>query len=104
MSVTIVLSIPFISSGPYEHDFTWSAYLFSFPVQLCAKLPYFADQCKSLVDTVINYIDQNEDPENICKLITACPEPQPKLKALPVQFPGQVINGVKMKMFVDTLL
>ena len=65
------------------------------PVQLCAKLPYFADQCKSLVDTVINYIDQNEDPENICKLITACPEPQPKLKALPIQFPGQVRNGVK---------
>merc|ERR1712240_795262 len=57
--------------------------------ELCAKLPYFADQCKSLVDTVINYIDQNEDPDNICKLITACPEPQPKLKALPIQFPGQ---------------
>ena len=47
------------------------------------------------MDTVINYIDQNEDPENICKLITACPEPQPKLKALPIQFPGQVRNWVK---------
>merc|ERR1712113_525558 len=57
--------------------------------ELCAKLPYFADQCKTVVDTVITYIDQNEDPDNISKLITACPEPQPKLKALPIQFPGQ---------------
>merc|ERR1711872_230769 len=43
---------------------------------ICAKLPLWSDQCKSIVDTVIDFIDQNKAPEDICNIIKACPEPQ----------------------------
>merc|ERR1712076_35133 len=42
---------------------------------LCAELPILQDQCKSLVDEIIGYVDQNKAPEEICTLITVCPDP-----------------------------
>merc|ERR1719322_973108 len=35
---------------------------------ICAKLPLWSDQCKSIVDTVIDFIDQNKAPEDIVTL------------------------------------
>jgi len=47
----------------------------NFVTQLCAKLPILQDQCKTLVDEIIGYVDQNKAPEEICTLITVCPDP-----------------------------
>merc|ERR1712168_1718054 len=70
--------------GPEEKEIT------DFVEGLCADLPLFGDQCKLLVDTVIDYIDQNDSPTDICDAIKACPEAKKVIKkAAPVEFPGQ---------------
>ena len=55
----------------FEHLFDFM----NFVTQLCAKLPILQDQCKTLVDEIIGYVDQNKAPEEICTLITVCPDP-----------------------------
>jgi len=70
--------------GPEEKEIT------DFVEGLCADLPLFGDQCKLLVDTIIDYIDQNDSPTDICDAIKACPEAKKVVKkAAPVEFPGQ---------------
>merc|ERR1711962_262245 len=54
--------------GPEEKEIT------DFVEGICADLPLFSDQYKLLVDTVIDYIDQNDTPEDICEAMKVCPE------------------------------
>ena len=58
-----------------HYSFTTFFLHFDLIFQLCAKLPILQDQCKTLVDEIIGYVDQNKAPEEICTLITVCPDP-----------------------------
>merc|ERR1712212_248282 len=56
--------------GPEEKEIT------DFVEGICADLPLFGDQCKMLVDTVIDYIDQNDTPDDVCLAMKVCPDPE----------------------------